>query len=220
MKMYLPLCMYVKCFILSTMKEAQTTQRRTGRPLSFDPDAALEQAMLLFWRHGYEATSLSDLTKAMGVTPPSIYAVYGDKKGLFLKAVQRYLTQPISPAEVIAQAPTAREAARVMIEGAAQAFTNDKTPPGCLLASSAIACSNDAADVREELASLRRGIETCLREKIEQDARTGTMPADTDAEMLAAFVTTIIQGMSTLARDGASRGKLARVAKAAMAVLS
>ena len=137
------------------METAPATRRRTGRPLSFDPDAALQQAMLLFWRHGYEATSLSDLTKAMGVTPPSIYAAYGDKKGLFLRAVQRYLTQPASPADIIARAPTARDAARVMVEGAAQAFTGDDTPPGCLLASAAIACSNAAGDVREELDSQR-----------------------------------------------------------------
>lgn len=173
--------------------------------------------MLLFWRHGYEATSLSDLTQAMGVTAPSIYAAYGDKRGLFLKAVQRYLTHPISAAEMIAQAPTAREAARAMLDGSAQAFTGEDTPPGCLLASSAIACSTAAADVREELASLRRGIEACLREKIERDVRAGVMAADTDAETLAAYVTTIIQGMSTLARDGASREKLARIAQAAMA---
>ncbi|MGI4764549.1 MAG: TetR/AcrR family transcriptional regulator [Janthinobacterium lividum] len=173
--------------------------------------------MLVFWRHGYEATSLTDLTKAMGVTPPSIYAAYGDKKGLFLRAVQRYLTQPVSPAEVIAQAPTAREAARLMVEGSALAFTGEATPPGCLLASSAIACSDDAADVREELASLRRGIEACLRDKIAQDVRAGAMAADTDAETLAAYVTAVIQGLSTLARDGAPREKLIRIAQVAMA---
>ena len=176
--------------------------------------------MLLFWQHGYEATSLGELTRTMGVTPPSIYAAYGDKKGLFFRAVQRYLTQPISPAEIIAQAPTAREAARIMVEGAARAFTGENTPPGCLLSSSAIACSADAADVREALASLRRGIETCLREKIERDIGAGIMAADTDAETLAAYVSTVIQGMSTLARDGASREKLARVAHAAMVAWS
>lgn len=174
--------------------------------------------MLLFWRHGYEATSLTDLTQAMGITAPSIYAAYGDKKGLFLRAVQRYLTQPISPAELIAQAPTAREAARAMLDGSALAFTGGNTPPGCLLASSAIACSTAAADVRKELASLRRGIEACLRAKIEQDVRAGVMAADTDAETLAAYITTIIQGMSTLARDGASREKLARIAQTAMTI--
>ncbi len=83
-------------------------RRRAGRPLSFDPEAALRPAMLLFWRHGYEATSLADLTRAMGVTPPSIYAAYGDKKGLFRAAVRRYLAQPLTPVAVIAQAASPR----------------------------------------------------------------------------------------------------------------
>ncbi|WP_407523648.1 TetR/AcrR family transcriptional regulator [Methylobacterium oryzisoli] len=191
-------------------------RRKTGRPLSFDRDAALEQAMRLFWRHGYEATSLAALTRAMGVTPPSIYAAFGDKKGLFLEAVARYLARPLTPAEIIARAPTAREAARGLIEGAAVAFTGADTPPGCLLASSAIACSAEAADVRDELAAIRRGVEESLRARIEQGVRDGELAADADAETLAAYVTTVIQGMSTLARDGATREKLTRVAEFAM----
>lgn len=172
--------------------------------------------MLLFWRHGYEATSMAELTRAMGVTPPSVYAAYGDKKGLFLEAVQRYLARPLTPDEIIDAAATAKQAARGLIDGAVVAFTGTDTPPGCLLASSAIACSAEAADVRDELAGIRRHVETRLREKIEAGIDAGELPPSTDAETCAAYVTTIIQGMSTLARDGASRTKLARVAEAAM----
>ena len=173
--------------------------------------------MLLFWRHGYEATSLAELTRAMGVTPPSIYAAYGDKKGLFRAAVQRYLTQPQTPVEVIAQAPTAEAAARTLIEGAAVAFTGTDTPAGCLLASSAIAVSAEADDVREELASIRRAIESALRDKIAAGIETGEVPAGADPTVLAAYVMTIIQGLSTLARDGATRPKLQQVARLALA---
>ena len=172
--------------------------------------------MLLFWRHGYEATSLAELTRAMGVTSPSIYAAYGDKKGLFRAAVQRYLKQPQSPVEVIAAAPTAAAAAHTLIEGAALAFTGNETPAGCLLASSAIAVSAEAEDVREELAAIRREIETALRARISDDVDNGELPSLVDPTILAAYLMTIIQGLATLARDGASRAKLEQVAQYAL----
>lgn len=174
--------------------------------------------MLLFWRHGYEATSLADLTRAMGVTPPSIYAAYGDKKGLFRAAVRRYLAQPQTPVAVIAHAPNAEAAARTLIEAAAVAFTGTDTPAGCLLASSAIAVSPDADDVREELATIRGEIEAALRDKIAASVEAGEMPDTADPTVLAAFVMTVIQGLSTLARDGGSRAKLQRVGQLAMNV--
>jgi AcrR family transcriptional regulator len=174
--------------------------------------------MLLFWRHGYEATSLADLTRAMGITPPSIYAAYGDKKGLFRAAVRRYLTHPQTPFEVIAQAPTPEVAARTLIEGAAVAFTGADTPAGCLLASSAIAVSDDADDLREELAEIRRAIEAALCVKIEAGIAAGDLAVGADPAVLAAYVLTVIQGFSTLARDGSTRAKLLQVAQLAMAV--
>jgi len=196
------------------MKSSQP--RRTGRPLSFDRDAALQAAMLLFWRHGYESTSLSDLTAAMGVTPPSIYAAFGDKRGLFLKAVDRYLSGPVTSASIIAEAASARDAADGLLRASAHGFTGENTPPGCLLASSAISCSASAADVQRELASIRIGIEAKLRDRIVAAIESGELPAEADAAALAAHVMAVIQGMSTLARDGASRDKLLRIAATAM----
>ena len=199
------------------MKKAERIpRRRTGRPLSFDRDVALHEAMLLFWRHGYEATSLSDLTAAMGVTPPSIYAAFGDKKRLFLEAVGRYLSGPVTSDGIIEGAATAHEAARGLLHAAATGFTGADTPPGCLLAASAISCSA-AADVRRELAAIRRGIEARLTGKIVRATGAGEIAAGTDAEALAGHVMAVIQGMSTLARDGASREKLMRVAAIALA---
>ena len=173
--------------------------------------------MLLFWRHGYEATSVSDLTAAMRITPPSLYAAFGDKKRLFLEAVRRYLASgPVSAEESIAQAATAREAAAGLLRGSAIAFTGEDTPTGCLLATGAISCSQDAADVQAELASLRGAIEGSLRARIEQAVVAGELPATADADALAGHVMAVIQGLSTLARDGASRDKLMRVVDAAM----
>ena len=116
------------------MENSKAPRRKTGRPLSFDRDAALEKAMLTFWESGYETTSISDLTAAMGVTAPSIYAAFGDKKRLFLEAMRRYAGEPDDLEKAFAIAPTARHAVADMIENAARLFTGEATPKGCLLA--------------------------------------------------------------------------------------
>ncbi len=192
------------------------TTRKTGRPLSFDREAALHKAMLLFWRHGYESTTLADLTAAMGVNPPSIYAAFGDKKGLFLEAVARYVSGPVTAQSLIEEAADARQAAWGLLNAAAHGFTGVDTPPGCLLASSAISCSAAAEDVQRELARIRQSVEMQLQHKIMDSMAAGDMPLQTDAQALAGLVMAVIQGMSTLARDGASRDKLLRTAEAAM----
>lgn len=172
--------------------------------------------MLLFWRHGYEATSLNDLTRGLGVTPPSIYAAFGNKKTLFLKAVDLYLSGGSSPAAIIDAADSARAAALALMEGAAVAFTGEETPPGCMLATSAISVSAEAVDVQAHLSAIRNAVEAHLKARIEGDVADGALPPGTDAETLAAHTTAIVQGLSTLARDGASREKLLRVARSAI----
>ncbi|OYW29439.1 MAG: TetR family transcriptional regulator [Caulobacter sp. 12-67-6] len=200
------------------MNHADTKpSRRIGRPLSFDRDAALHQAMLLFWRYGYEGTSLSDLTAAMGVTAPSIYAAFGDKRRLFLEAVDRYLSGPVTAKSIIAGAATAREAAAGLLHASVAGFTGADTPPGCLLASATISCSAAAMDIQQALAARRGGIEADLRVRILKAMETGELPARTDADALAGHVMAVIQGLSTLARDGDAREKLTRVAEMAMA---
>ncbi len=216
-KQYNQLQASTEFFIVIDMKQFENTlPRKTGRPLSFDREAALHEAMLLFWRHGYEATSLSDLTSAMGVTPPSIYAAFGDKKQLFLEAIGRYLNGSITSESIIKEATNAREAAWGLLCASATGFTGADSPSGCLLASSAISCSPAAADVQGELAAIRRKIEARLKAKISHAIKVGELPAKADAGALAGHVMAVIQGMSTLARDGATRKKLMRVAEIAM----
>ncbi len=190
--------------------------KKKGRPLSFDREEALRKAMLLFWQHGYEATSLNDITAALAVKPSSIYSAFGDKKGLFLDAVGMYMSGPVTSDTIIDQADSAHEAARELLRISAIGFTGESTPPGCLLASSAISCSEAANDVKLELAEIRRGIEARLRSKILESIDARQLPVDTDADGLAAMTMAVIQGMSTLARDGASREKLLQVAAVAM----
>ncbi len=173
--------------------------------------------MLLFWRHGYEGASLKQLTAAMGVTPPSLYAAFGDKKRLFLEALEHYLRRAEATQTTAPEGATARETARLWLEGAAIRATGDDTPPGCLVASAAISGSADSADVQAALARLRQQGEAYLREHILRDRDAGDLPPDTDAEALAGHVMSVVQGLSTLARDGASRERLLRVVQVAMA---
>ena len=148
--------------------EAQAA-RKMGRPLSFDRDAALEQAMLAFWRHGYETTSITDLTDAMGITAPSLYTAFGNKQQLFLEAARRYADDPAATAAAINGAPTALEAARALLTGAAVAFTGQATPPGCLLASATASGSAASASVQAAVTAIRRSVVDQLRDRITRD---------------------------------------------------
>lgn len=197
-------------------EEPLALPRKTGRPRSFDRDAALEQAMFAFWRHGYETTSIADLTAAMGVTAPSLYTAFGDKQRLFLEAVQRYAGDPQAMAERIGGAPSAREAARDLLTSAAIGFTGEATPKGCLLASATASGSADSADVQRAVADIRVAIAHTLQLRIERDIANGTLPDDADPAALAGLVIAVIQGMSVLARDGATRDTLLPIANAAL----
>jgi AcrR family transcriptional regulator len=201
---------------VTATKKSSRVPGKKGRPLSFDRDVALNKAMLLFWEHGYEATSINTLTSALGVTPSSIYSAFGDKKTLFFEAVELYMTGGGSLQMMLDQAPTARAAVQQMLLGAAAGFTGECTPKGCLLASAAVSCSADAGDVRQALGARRRGIEAQVRDRIAMGIRQGDVPADADADALAAMAMALIQGMSTLARDGAAREKLNRIVMTAL----
>ncbi|WP_254914349.1 TetR/AcrR family transcriptional regulator [Sphingobium sp. Z007] len=192
-------------------------RRKMGRPLSFDRDAALEQAMLTFWRHGYETTSITDLTTAMGVTAPSLYSAFGDKKRLFLEAARLYAGDPAAMERTIQGAPSAYDAAHAMLTRAAVAYTGDATPKGCLLASATASGSTAACDVQDAVAAIRRSIAACLEARIRRDVADQTLPAATDAAALAGLIMAVAQGMSVLARDGASRAALLGIVAAALA---
>ncbi len=199
------------------MKEERSPERRkTGRPLSFDREAALQSAMHAFWRHGYETTSIAVLTAAMGVTAPSIYSAFGDKKRLFLEAVRRYAGEVADIGDRFDRAPTARDAAVVMLRGSVIGFTGAGTPRGCLLASATASGSAASADVQAAVAEVRRGIADRLRRRVERDIAAALLPADTDAAALADLMISIVQGLSVLARDGLSRAHLLAVAEQAI----
>lgn len=191
-------------------------KRKAGRPLSFDRNAALNAAMVTFWRYGYETTSIVDLTTAMGITAPSLYTAFGDKRQLFLEAVELYLGDPAERARAIREARSAFEAASGLLDAVAIAYTGADTPPGCLLASATATGSPGAIDVRGLVADVRRGLAAQLAARIRVDVADGLIPAGCDANGLGEFIVAVTQGMSVLARDGGSRAQLGAVARAAM----
>lgn len=191
-------------------------RRKTGRPLSFDREAALEQAMLTFWRFGYETTSIVDLTTAMGVTAPSLYSAFGDKKRLFLEAAHRYAGDPEAITRAFDRAETAYDAARAMLLASATAFTGEATPRGCLLASATASGSSASADVQRVIADIRTGIANQLRTRIARDVEAEILPSAVDIAALAGMVMAIIQGMSVLARDGTDRAGLLAIVERAL----
>ena len=172
--------------------------------------------MLAFWRHGYEGTSITDLTAAMGVTAPSLYTAFGDKKRLFLEAARLYAGDPQVMAEAVGLAPSAYEAARQLMTTAACAYTGEETPRGCLLASATASGSAASTDVQQAVADIRRGVQSCLQARIKQDVAEGVLPPVTDPSALSGLVMAVMQGMSVLARDGADRAALLAIAALAL----
>ncbi len=197
------------------MKRSDPQPRKTGRPLSFDREDVLEKAMLAFWHSGYETTSISELTAAMGVTAPSLYAAFGNKQQLFLEAMHRYAGDRAALEKTMADAPTAREAVAEMLRGAAILYTGAATPRGCLLASAAASGSPEAADVRDAVAAERRAVRDIIIRRIEVDVAKGILALGTSPARLADLTLAVTQGMSVLARDGADRARLLAIADAA-----
>jgi len=173
--------------------------------------------MLQFWSTGYETTSVADLTTAMGINAPSLYAAFGDKQTLFLQSVALYATPAWPTAEGLQRAPSAREAVRRLLEGSAHLFTQADTPAGCLIATAAASGSESSQPVRAALTERRQHLQTLLEARIQHDVDSGTLPATTAARPLATLTIALMQGLSTLARDGANREELLAVVKTAMA---
>jgi AcrR family transcriptional regulator len=192
---------------------------RMGRPRSFDLDEALDRALQVFWRKGYEGASLSDLTKAVGVNRPSLYAAFGDKKALFRKALDRYLTGPAGYTQEALKKPTARAVVERLLQGAADLNTAPRNPGGCLMVQGALV-SGDAGDsIRQELVACRAAGEAALRRRFQRAKSERDLPADTDPADLARYLATIIYGMAVQAAGGASRDKLQHVVEMTLRTL-
>jgi len=182
-----------------------------GRPRSFDTGKALDRAVDVFWSKGYEGASLADLTKAMGINRPSLYAAFGDKEKLFRKVLDRYAEGPASYSSAALQEPTSRAVVERLLYGTADVLTSPGSPRGCLLVQGALACGNGADSARRELISRRMAGEAALRERLNQARLDGDLPSEANPPSLARYIVTLIQGMSVQAAGGATRSELHRV---------
>ncbi|WP_449349921.1 TetR/AcrR family transcriptional regulator [Streptomyces shaanxiensis] len=196
---------------------ATTPSRPRGRPRSFDRETALEKAILAFWERGYEATSVSDLTRVMDIGAPSLYAAFGDKRSLFEEVVSVYDSRYAAFADrALAEEPTARAAVARTLREAARAYTDPGRPQGCLIAHAAINCTTP--EVAKSLRDRRNAMIAAFESRIRAGIATGELPPGTDARALARHSGAVVHGMSQQARDGASREELEAVAEIAMAI--
>jgi AcrR family transcriptional regulator len=199
--------------------ERKKFPKRMGRPRSFDIDRALDRALAVFWRKGYEGASLSDLTKAVGVNRPSLYAAFGDKEALFRKALDRYLKGPAAYTQEALREPTARAVVERMLLGAADLNTARRNPGGCLMVQGALACGEAADSIRQELTACRAAGEAAMRRRFERAKSEGDLPANVNPADLARYIATVLYGMAVQAAGGASRSKLQRVVEMALRTL-
>lgn len=190
-----------------------------GRPRAFDRDAALAEAMRLFWERGYEATSVSELTEAMGIRPGSLYAAFGDKGSLFKEVVRAYGRSPVGAFVGVAlqEEPTAYRAFARILREAATIFPDPSHPAGCLTISAATNVTAQDVGIATFLRDLRNTNLKVFRERLRTAQREGELPADADPHALAGYFAAVFQGMSQRARDGADAAELAEVAELALA---
>jgi AcrR family transcriptional regulator len=189
---------------------------QTGRPRGFDTEEALDRAMEVFWRHGYEGASLTELTGAMGINKPSLYAAFGNKEGLFRKAVARYADVEMAYARDALDQPTAREVAAWLLRENVVALTRPDRPAGCLSVQGGTACGTENTAISEFLAASRLGGENALAARFARAVDEGDLAPQADPAALARFLSVVTEGHAVHAAAGAQRGQLEQTAEIAL----
>jgi AcrR family transcriptional regulator len=187
-----------------------------GRPREFDPDQALDRALQVFWRKGYEGASISELTEAMGINRPSLYAAFGNKEELFRKALDRYAEGPAAYTYEALEEATARAVAERLLREAADALTGPDNPHGCLGVQGALACGDAATSIKQELCARQARWQAALQRRFERARREGDLAASADCAELAQYIATVVQGMAVQAAGGATRHQLRKIAHLAL----
>jgi len=173
-----------------------------GRPREFELTDAIDTATDLFWKNGYDGTSLSDLTKAIGISTPSFYFAFGSKEGLFRKVIERYFAEQTGIAEAALRQSTPRAVAKHFLNSYADLLTDPRHAPGCLAMNSALPCA-EGDPLRQWLADLRDQMRKRLRDRFEEAPGGEGLPAGMDTDSLARLVLMIAWGMAVEAQSGA-----------------
>jgi AcrR family transcriptional regulator len=192
--------------------------KRAGRPRGFNYDEALDRAMHVFWRKGFEGASLNDLTAAMGIQPASLYKAFGNKRTLFEKALARYLAGPVAFMHDALNEPTAYAVADRILRRTAEFLTEGRSRRGCMTIQAALAGGVEGEPIRRKLIALRVKGQDALRRRFERAKSEGDLPNDTDAADLARFVTALFQGMTVQAINGSSREDLLHLSDRALRI--
>jgi AcrR family transcriptional regulator len=198
--------------------DVQVATVSRGRPREFCVDAALAAALRVFWSKGYEGASLTDLTEAMGITRPSLYAAFGNKESLFRKALDLYEREKLAFMSSALEAPTARGVAERILTQALEAQTSSCNPRGCLSVISSVACGAEAESVKAEVVARRGSVEAALLRRFERAADDGDLPPGTDPAGLVRYLMAVLQGMAVQAGSGVSREKLKQLVDTTLAL--
>ncbi|MEQ1488499.1 MAG: TetR/AcrR family transcriptional regulator [Methylotenera sp.] len=190
--------------------------KQRGRPLAFNQDEALDKALNVFWLRGYEGATMAELTEALGINKPSIYAAFGNKEELFRKALAKYLAGPAAFVGESLNETTARQVATHFLTRAAEFLTHHNNPRGCMVVQGALSCGAGSAAIQQVLIAHRKSYENALVQRFELAKAQGDLPADVNCASLAKYLTTIHQGLSVQATSGATCDELKSVIQIAM----
>ena len=200
------------------METASAPVAHKGRPREFCVDQALSAALRVFWTRGYEGASMAELTQAMGITKPSLYAAFGNKEALFKKALDLYESEKLTYMKTALEAPTLRQVAERLLLGTLEMQSSTCDPKGCLGVISQVACSAEAESIRSEVVARQASSQAALIARFERARDEGDLPADADPEALARYLKALIQGIMLQASAGATCAELRSLVDTALQV--
>lgn len=189
-----------------------------GRPREFCTEMALSAALRVFWSKGYEGASMAELTQAMGITKPSLYAAFGNKEALFHKALDLYEREKLEYTRVALEQPTARSVAEYFMRGAIDMQTGGRDPKGCLGVISSLSCSPQAESIKADVLTRRASSQAALMARFERAKGDGDLPPHVDVPALTAYLYAILHGMAVQAGSGATRADLEGVVETSLAM--
>ncbi|MDI1296097.1 MAG: TetR/AcrR family transcriptional regulator [bacterium] len=198
--------------------EIAATHSGRGRPREFDPEEALAAALQVFWRRGYDGASLAELTEAMGITKPSLYACFGNKEALFRKALDLYERDKLCYVKSALDATTAKGVAERLLRGSLAIQTGDTDPKGCLGVISSVGGAAHAECIRDEILARRASSDRAMVGRFERARDEGDLPAGIEPQALACYLSTVVQGMAVQAGAGVPTERLEQLIETTLAM--